>query len=139
MYMMSAGKAEIDRLNTAIDETAQMVQELKSEICKRKSSCDLKVERIENEKCAGIKSGQISFANDGIIEDHGFHMSDEGGYASSILTEEPHRDVVEMDELQAELESELLKLQVSTTETSSSFQVLLSYLQYSKSPNFFIR
>ncbi|XP_076903829.1 uncharacterized protein LOC143558998 [Bidens hawaiensis] len=47
-------------------------------------------------------------------------MNDEGGYASSILTDEPQRDVMEMEQLEAELESELLKLQIS--DTSSSFQ-----------------
>ncbi|KAI7755514.1 hypothetical protein M8C21_031688, partial [Ambrosia artemisiifolia] len=107
MYMMSAGKAEIERLNAAVDETAKVVQELKAEISKRKSSCGSKIENTAN-----IKWSQSVYA---------FHMNDEGENASSILTEEqPHRDVAEMEQLEAELESELLKLQVSTT--SSSFQ-----------------
>ncbi|XP_071728512.1 uncharacterized protein [Rutidosis leptorrhynchoides] len=123
MYMMSTGKAEIDKLNTTVDETAKMVQELKSEICKMKSLCDSKIERIANVKRSGIKSGQSSFKNGDFVEDHGLLlMSDEGGYASSILTEDPHRDVAEMDQLEAELESELLKLQLSATQTSSCFQ-----------------
>ena len=36
--MMSAGKTEISKLNTAMDETAKVVQELKVELSKRKSS-----------------------------------------------------------------------------------------------------
>ncbi|XP_076888914.1 protein POLAR LOCALIZATION DURING ASYMMETRIC DIVISION AND REDISTRIBUTION-like [Bidens hawaiensis] len=92
MYMMSAGKAEIERLNAAIDETAKVVQELKAEISKRKLSCDSKAD-----------------------DANGFAMNDEGEYASSILTDEPQRDAVEMEQLEAELESELLKLQISNT------------------------
>lgn len=127
MYMMSAGKAEINRLNIAVDETTKVVQELKAEIYKRKSSCD--VERISNHKRVDMKSCQSSFENDN-IKVYSFPTSDECGYASSILTEEPHRDVVEMDQLEAELESELLKLQVSTIETSSSFEVCFPYQKY---------
>ncbi|KAK9072770.1 hypothetical protein SSX86_009205 [Deinandra increscens subsp. villosa] len=117
MYMISAGKAEIERLNTAVDETTKIVQELKAEISKRKS-CDSKLESATN-----IKWGQSVFEKSGVENDirvQSFPMTDEGEYASSILTEEPHRDVAEMEQLEAELESELLKLQVSTT--SSSFQ-----------------
>ncbi|KAI3823423.1 hypothetical protein L1987_04859 [Smallanthus sonchifolius] len=118
MYMMSAGKAEIERLNAAVDETAKVVQELKAEISKRESFCDLKVENTVN-----VKWGQSVCEKSGVENDdvgvYGLTMTDEGGYASSILTEEPHRDVVEMEQLEAELEFELLKLQVSTPSSSS--------------------
>ncbi|XP_035840714.1 protein POLAR LOCALIZATION DURING ASYMMETRIC DIVISION AND REDISTRIBUTION isoform X2 [Helianthus annuus] len=117
MYMMSAGKAEIERLNAAVDETAKVVQELKAEISKRKSSYDSKVENTANIKQS--VSEKSSEANNN-IEVYGLSINDEGENASSVITEEPHRDVVEMEQLEAELESELLKLQVSTT--SSSFQ-----------------
>ncbi|KAJ9554883.1 hypothetical protein OSB04_009497 [Centaurea solstitialis] len=121
MYMMSAGKAEIKRLNTAVDETAKVVQELKAEISKRKST--LNVERTPNQKPKWDQSVlERSDTKNGDIEVYGFQTADEGGYASSILTEEPHRETLEMDQLEAELESELLKLHVSTAEISSSFQ-----------------
>ncbi|KVH90451.1 hypothetical protein Ccrd_007491 [Cynara cardunculus var. scolymus] len=120
MYMMSAGKAEIERLNTAVDETAKVVQELKVEISKRKSSCDLKVERTTNQKRMDTKWDQSvlekSDMENSDIEVYGSQMADEGGYASSIVTEEPHQEALEMDQLEAELQSELLKLHVSTAE-----------------------
>ncbi|KAJ0806154.1 putative protein POLAR [Helianthus annuus] len=116
MYMMSAGKAEIERLNAAVDETAKVVQELKAEISKRKSSYDSKVENTANIILQSV-SEKSSEANNN-IEVYRLSMNDEGENASSIITEEPHRDVVEMEQLEAELESELLKLQVSTTSSS---------------------
>nr|XP_043613967.1 protein POLAR LOCALIZATION DURING ASYMMETRIC DIVISION AND REDISTRIBUTION isoform X2 [Erigeron canadensis] len=115
MYMMSARKVEMDRLNTAVDETAKVVLELKAEISKRKSLYNFKDERNVNQKRSDNIAGQSSCRNDDIIEDYGFPMSDEGGYASSVLTEEPHRDVVELGQLEAELECELLKLQNETS------------------------
>ncbi|MFS7915120.1 putative protein POLAR [Helianthus anomalus] len=118
MYMMSAGKAEIERLNAAVDETAKVVQELKAEISKRKSSYDSKVENTANIILQSV-SEKSSEANNN-IEVYHLSINDEGENASSIITEELHRDVVEMEQLEAELESELLKLQVSTT--SSSFK-----------------
>uniref|UniRef100_A0A2N9FCR2 Uncharacterized protein n=1 Tax=Fagus sylvatica TaxID=28930 RepID=A0A2N9FCR2_FAGSY len=89
MYMMSAGKTEISKLNLAVDETAKVVQELKTELHKRKSS-------------------------------HHVHISGSAGKvdANSVLTEEPEPSVLEMDELEAELESELQKLPWCITEAS---------------------
>nr|GEZ86127.1 RNA-directed DNA polymerase, eukaryota, reverse transcriptase zinc-binding domain protein [Tanacetum cinerariifolium] len=55
MYMMSAGKAEINRLNTAVDETAKVVQELKAEISQRKSSGNFMAEATVNQKGMVIK------------------------------------------------------------------------------------
>ncbi|PWA84598.1 hypothetical protein CTI12_AA005450 [Artemisia annua] len=117
MYMMSAGKAEINRLNTAVDETAKVVQELKAEISKRKSSGDFMVETTVYQKGVDIKPDQL-FLKKSSMENDDIDV----GYASSILTEEPQQNVLEMDQLEAELECELLKLHVSATETSSSFQ-----------------
>ncbi|KAL8227080.1 hypothetical protein R6Q57_016912 [Mikania cordata] len=117
MCMVSAGKAEIERLNKAVDETAKVVLELKAEISKRKLLCDSKIEKIPN-----IKQDQSIFVKSDMgcddNEAYGFTVTDEGEYASSILTEEPHRDVVEIEQLEAELESELLKLQVTYTSSS---------------------
>ncbi|PWA43395.1 hypothetical protein CTI12_AA535960 [Artemisia annua] len=124
MYMMSTGKAEINRLNAAVDETAKVVQELKAEISKRKSSGDCMVEATVYQKGVDIKPDQ-SFLKKSSMENDDIDV----GYASSILTEEPQQNLLEMDQLEAELECELLKLHVSTADTSSSFQVLLSYLK----------
>ena len=126
MYMMQAGKAEINRLNTVVDEPAKVVQELKAEISKRKSSGDFMVEPTVYQKGVDIKPDQ-SFLKKSSMENDDIDV----GYASSILTEELQQNVLEMDKLEAELECELLKLHVSATDTSSSFQVLLSYLKYS--------
>ncbi|KAD5508582.1 hypothetical protein E3N88_16285 [Mikania micrantha] len=119
MCMVSAGKAEIERLNKAVDETAKVVHELKTEISKRKLLCDSKIEKTVN-----IKQDQSIFVKSDMGSDdneaYGFPVTDEGEYASSILTEEPHRDVVEMEQLEAELESELLKLQVTYTSSSQN-------------------
>ncbi|XP_075510121.1 uncharacterized protein LOC142546337 [Primulina tabacum] len=49
MYMMSAGKAEINKLNCAMDETAKTVQELKAEISRRASSGN-RIEAQRNNK-----------------------------------------------------------------------------------------
>ncbi|KAL3839635.1 hypothetical protein ACJIZ3_024226 [Penstemon smallii] len=102
MYMMSAGKAEMSKLNHAMDETAKTVQELKTEISKRKNSV------AENEAETNkmhIKSSTLSTkSKDKLI------ASEEGEYASSVLTEDQQPEVLEMDQLEAELESELQKL-----------------------------
>lgn len=125
MYMMSAGKAEIERLNAAVDETAKVVQELKAEIYKRKSSCDSKVESTTSQS---VFEKSVVGKDVDDVGGYGFSMTDEGEYASSILTEEPHRDAVEMEQLEAELESELMKLQVSNVSFSS--QVILCYKKF---------
>ncbi|KAL4591977.1 hypothetical protein LXL04_004954 [Taraxacum kok-saghyz] len=117
MYMMSAGKAEINKLNTAVDETAKVVQELKAEISKRKSSRDSKVESTSNQNWVDIKSNQSAIEYPSIETTHiassNFPATDECGDACSMITDEPHQEVAEMDQLEAELESELLKLHVS--------------------------
>lgn len=122
MYMMSAGKSEMTKLNIAMDETAKVVQELKSELSRRKSSRRLQGLSSENELAANsentsskhtqkvfIKSGTESRdAND--IKVFDFPSVDDGECGSSILTDERDPEVREMDQLEAELESELQKL-----------------------------
>ncbi|KAK8713756.1 hypothetical protein V6N13_148966 [Hibiscus sabdariffa] len=124
MYMMSAGRAEIDKLNSTVDETARVVQELKTKLCKRKSSCNLQASNSVNEVAASSKS--FSGKNSQLLleksstgnRDHKeikvgiLPVIDDGEYASSVLTEEPvpESEVAEMDQLEAELELELQKL-----------------------------
>ncbi|KAK3226472.1 hypothetical protein Dsin_006334 [Dipteronia sinensis] len=125
MYMMSAGKAEISKLNTTMDETAKVVKELKSELCKRKSSHSLQDFTSANtEKISGKETQQVLIksrnGNRDFIDDKvfGFPQADDGEYESSVLTEEQDPEVREMDQLEAELESELQKLPWCTTEAS---------------------
>lgn len=117
MYMMSAGKAEISRLNTVMDETAKVVQELKTEISERKSYRKLhvsssKAEGNTHSEKTGVKPIQS------VIPKSNTENFDEVERPSSVLTEEPQLEELEMDQLEAELESELQKLPLCTTETS---------------------
>ncbi|KAK4833533.1 hypothetical protein QYF36_006801 [Acer negundo] len=123
MYMMSAGKAEISKLNTTMDETAKVVQELKSELRKRKSSHSLQDFTSANtEKISGKETEQVLIksrnGNGDFIDNKvfGFPRVDDGEYESSVLTEEQDPEVREMDQLEAEFESELQKLPWYTAE-----------------------
>ncbi|KAM1333578.1 hypothetical protein ACFX15_009115 [Malus domestica] len=131
MYVMSAGKAEINKLNTAMDETARFVQELQSELHKRKSPHTLQVSgsaneantnhRITSNKLSQPELNNPSTENRGAIhmQMSSFTVSEDAGCASSVLTEEqdPHSEVMDMDQLEAELESELQKLPWCATDT----------------------
>lgn len=120
--MMSAGKAEISKLNTTMGETAKFVQELKAELHKRKSSCILHVSSSAGEvnlnsqptscKHIQIRLNKSSADNEGPndLNIYSFPTIDNDECASSVLTEEPEPEVQEMDKLEAELESELQKL-----------------------------
>lgn len=130
MYMMSAGKVEISKLNTTMDETAKVVQELKSELHRRKSSRSVLVhtsanEETENlEKISSNKTQPVLFKSRSGNQDLndqkvlGLPLIDDGECTSSVLTEEQDTEVLEMDKLEAELESELQKLPWYTTESS---------------------
>ncbi|CAL5373484.1 unnamed protein product [Camellia sinensis] len=127
MCMMSAGKAEISRLNTAVDETTKVVQELKIEFSRRKSSRNLQVSSSKTEistspyKTRGKHTEPIpqsSTENRDNVQDSGVFVTEEGESTSSVLTEEPQQEVLEMDLLEAELESELQKLSWCSTEAS---------------------
>ncbi|XWS55789.1 hypothetical protein CRYUN_Cryun09bG0030900 [Craigia yunnanensis] len=129
MYMMSAGKAEINKLNSAMDETTKVVHELKTELCKRKSSYNLQASNSANKVATSSKkfSGKNTqllldkYRDHNEIKVHSLPVIDDGEYASSVLTEEPEPEpepeVEDMDQLEAELESELQKL--SETEVSA--------------------
>ncbi|KAF2585736.1 hypothetical protein F2Q70_00037561 [Brassica cretica] len=105
MYMMSAEKNEISKLHTATEETVKAIQELKDELSRIKSlqgfkssgKSDLttKPEIASGEESVDTKSGK------------------DGEYASSVLTEEPEHEAVEMEQLEMELESELQKLNLA--------------------------
>lgn len=131
--MMSAGKVEISKLNTAMDETAKVVQELKTELCKRKSSqhlhssgsaseFDAKSKKNSRKQTPTTKFGAGNRdPND--IKVYGLPVIDDGECTSSVLTEEPEPRLLEIDQLEAELESELQKLPWSITEASHQDEV----------------
>jgi len=125
MYMMSAGKAEINKLNETMNETAKLVQELKSEVNNRKSSCDLQnLDSVGNgvRNSSKIRGRNVAMHNNtkSELEDTDLKIwspavNDSGECGSSALTEEPEPQVLEMDQLEAELEFELQKLSGCTT------------------------
>ena len=130
--MMSAGKAEINKLNSAMNETTKVIQELKTELCTRKPSCNVQASNSANEVATSSK--KFSGKNTQLLLDNyrdhneikvcSLPVIDDGEYASSVLTEEPEPEpeVVEMDQLEAELESELQKLsEVNFSSTFTSF------------------
>jgi len=125
MYMMFAGKAEINKLNKTLNETAKLVQELKSEVNKRKSSCDFQnLDSVGNgaRNSSKIRGRNVAMHNntnselrDTDLKIWSPAVNDCGECGSSALTEEPEPQVLEMDQLEAELEFELQKLSGCTT------------------------
>ncbi|GLT89733.1 hypothetical protein SLE2022_077080 [Rubroshorea leprosula] len=124
MYMMSAGNAEIGKLNSAIDETAKVVQELKTELCKRKSSENLVASNPANVVTTSSKKVSRQHTQLALNKDPnnnillGLTSVDDGECASSVLTEEPEQgpedvEMSQMTQLEAELEAELQKLNES--------------------------
>ncbi|GMP50543.1 hypothetical protein CsSME_00017117 [Camellia sinensis var. sinensis] len=118
---------KLSRLNTAVDETTKVVQELKTEFSGRKSSRNLQVSSSKTEistspyKTRGKHTEPIpqsSTENRDNVQDSGVFVTEKGECASSLLTEEPQQEVLEMDRLEAELESELQKLLGCSTEAS---------------------
>ncbi|KAI4364266.1 hypothetical protein MLD38_020382 [Melastoma candidum] len=93
MYMMSAEKSEIRKLNTAVDETAKVVKELKTELYSRKLSQFFSGEETKVLDVTSSKKSQKTVRN-----------VDDG----------------KVSELEAELESELQKLPWSMGEASST-------------------
>ena len=133
MCMMSAGKAEINKLNKTMDETAKLVQELKSELNRRKSSHALQnLDSVGN----GVKNScKISGRNEVMLKNTNSELRDVdvkicspcvndcGECGSSALTEEPEPQVLEMDQLEAELEFELQKLSGCATDGPSDEKI----------------
>ncbi|RDY07123.1 hypothetical protein CR513_08796, partial [Mucuna pruriens] len=126
MCMMSDGKAEINKLNKTMDETAKLVQELKSEIDRRKSSHSLEnLDAVGDDAmnvCKIRGRDEVMLKNtDSELTDTNVKIwspgvNDGGECGSSVLTEEPEPQVLEMDQLEAELEFELQKLSGCTTD-----------------------
>ena len=129
--MMSAGKAEFSRLNTAMSATAKVVQELKLEIHKRKSSQDLQVSGCVNDagfyhdttthKDSHHNLNESTANKIGSNEIKSFSplLINDVECASSVLTDEPAPGMQEMDQLEAELEFELQKLPWCAMEVSN--------------------
>lgn len=127
MYMMTAGKAEINKLNTTMDETAKVVQELKSELNKRKASQSQQFSCSESEANTQYQSpsckrsqteltkSSAEYGEPNYMRASSFQISDVE-CPSSVLTEDPEPEVMDMDQLEAELESELQKLPWCSTE-----------------------
>ncbi|KAF6134684.1 hypothetical protein GIB67_002085 [Kingdonia uniflora] len=120
MCMVSAGKAEFDKLNAAEEETTKVVNSLKSGLRKRKMSRDLQGSWCKG--CVNREPGEIeekdkqplprrSGPKGSTLDDSvrsSFPFTEEGEYCSSILTEEPETKV--LHRLEAELEFELQKI-----------------------------
>lgn len=111
MYMMSAGKAEMNRLNSSMDETANLVQELKAELSKRKT-----LQNKFGSMDAPTTITKFSSQKTDALKIFGLPIAEEGECASSVLTEEQQIEGLELDQLEAELKSELQKLPWSSKE-----------------------
>lgn len=111
--MMSTGKEEISKLSDAVDETAKVVHELKTELHRRRS-------RHRPSSISPSRYMQLMGQGNNVVERLKVCSSDtkafsspgaeDGEGASSILTEELLPEGSEMERLEAELESELQKL-----------------------------
>ncbi|ESQ49097.1 hypothetical protein EUTSA_v10020860mg [Eutrema salsugineum] len=112
IYMMSAEKSEISKLHAATEETAKVIRELKDELSRIKSLQGFKFpdRAASSEKSSG-KSGQIDLIKSEMASRESLDRND----ASSVLTEEPEQEAVEMEQLEMELESELQKLNLAET------------------------
>ncbi|KAK6943766.1 hypothetical protein RJ641_024868 [Dillenia turbinata] len=130
MCMLSAGKAEIDKLSATVDETAKVVQELRTELCKRKASRNLQnscsmTEVNTNSKKIRHKHAHSTLANEFFeirdpskIEASSLPVNDGGETPNSVLTVEPESEYI--NEMEAELGSELQKLISCAPEASDT-------------------
>lgn len=131
--MMAAGKAELSKLNVAMDETSKVVQELKGQLCKTKSfdtsqnATSLRSETIESNK---VRDKHTQLRNNKSSKEN---KDDNGEYPSSVLTEEPEPELLEMDQLEAELEFELQKLPFCTTQISGDEGIISNFEDVSHS------
>ncbi|KAJ0244249.1 Uncharacterized protein HA466_0189120 [Hirschfeldia incana] len=114
MYMMSAEKNEISKLHTATEETVKVIQELKDELSRIKS-----LQGFQDAKSSGMSDLTklemritSNFVSKKFVDTK---SAKDGEYASSVLTEEPEHEAVEMEQLEMELESELQKLNLAET------------------------
>ncbi|KAK9158259.1 hypothetical protein Scep_004833 [Stephania cephalantha] len=128
MCMISAGKAEINKLNASIDETKELMNELKQKFHNAKLSSDLQDSTRENQGAQNTmsKNKHLEIITLDAEEDNRAHdnilrnlISDDGECASSVLTEESDSQFLEIDLLEAELESELQKISCFQSEETS--------------------
>lgn len=125
--MMAAGKAELSKLNAAMDETSKVVQELKGQVCKTKSfdtsqnATSLRRETIDSNK---VRDKHTQARNNKSSKEN---RDDNGEYPSSVLTEEPETELLEMDQLEAELQFELQKLPFCTTQISGDEEIISNF------------
>lgn len=128
MYMMSSEKNEISKLHTATEETVKVIQELKDELSRIKS-----LQGFQD-----VKSSGVSDLNKSVMasrESLETKSGNGGEYASSVLTDEPGQEAVEMEQLEMELESELQKLNLAEV----SMFLLFSHCQCASSGLFSLR
>lgn len=128
MYMMSAGKAEIHKLNSAMDETSKVVQELKAELSRRKSLPNLYTSHVPTKLEMQPRNNRQMLAQSAVKEStseridavkvFAFPTVEEAEYASSVLTEEQLPEAFEMDQLEKELETEFQKISWCAAECS---------------------
>ncbi|KAG9155450.1 hypothetical protein Leryth_009892 [Lithospermum erythrorhizon] len=125
MYMMSAGKVEVNRLNSAMDETAKAVQELKAELLRRKTLLNMHSSSSEAEGGCSANNSREQLINSVSNTDpknvQSFDPYDKFGDAcmsDNLMQEQP--EVMDMNQLEAEFVSELEKLPYCTTEGSGS-------------------
>ncbi|KAF9665013.1 hypothetical protein SADUNF_Sadunf16G0078000 [Salix dunnii] len=117
MYMMFTGKAEISKLSTSMEEMSKVLHELRTELYKRKSThAATSSKDFSSEKMQLVvnRTNMVDRESSG-MKLCGLPIADDVEYPSSILTEEREPGVLEMDRLEAELESELQKLPWSST------------------------
>ncbi|KAG8654965.1 hypothetical protein MANES_05G197400v8, partial [Manihot esculenta] len=120
MYMMSAEKAEISKLSNAMDETAKTVKELRTELYKRRSAkvAAISKDLSSNNELEFYRVGTEHNNDPKVIKVYGIPMIDDVECPNSGLIEEPEPRLLEMDQLEAELTSELQKLPWSYPEAS---------------------
>ena len=108
--MMSTRKAEISKLSSAMDETSKVIQELRTKLYKRKSA-HIATTNSEDISCKHnqwmLSSSESKDIGPKDIKVSGDPMIDDVEFLSSVLTEEPDPQVLEMDQLEAELAFEL--------------------------------
>ncbi|KAL1813201.1 uncharacterized protein LOC108225275 [Daucus carota subsp. sativus] len=126
MCMMSA-KSEISRLNSVIDETTKVVQQLKTEVASKKTARHPDISFLGADGNANMKKSRKSCSqllldktsSGNILNSRpgSSSRSNEGECGSSCLTEDFQSGLL-MDQLEAELQSELQKLPWCTAEAS---------------------
>ncbi|CAN1142926.1 hypothetical protein LINPERPRIM_LOCUS26265 [Linum perenne] len=111
MCMMSAGQVEINKLSTAMEETSKVVNELKSELDKKKFTQVATCRQLNGEPVDNSSRTGVSGTSD--TKSSGRSMVEDAECPSSVLTGDHDMGMLEMYHLEAELESELRKLPVT--------------------------